>query len=363
MLGDMIIADAVVHGYNWTPENFAIPASAVGANGTAAFHRFMSGDDPSQLQAHEFLRNWGVDELEEALFLESPLDIVAHHGTPLWDMYKDGLADTEKGFELRRRNPDRVLVYAAVNPFHGEKALREIEEYAERGANAIKVYAARYQDGRTYAQPLDDPEFGFPFIQKVLDCGIRIIGTHKVIPIGPVKSGPFGMFDIPTVCTTFPEMQFEVVHAGFAFVEETAFLSSLSNCWLNLEASASLIFRAPRRFAEFFGAFLQRGFTDRIMFGSGCTFTHPAPSIQAILDFEMPEDLVEGYGYPAMTDAIKRGVLGGNFLRLHGIDEAELRLKIADDDWSRRRAEHGIAEPWSHVRERDSRVPTAAALT
>ena len=46
---------------------------------------------------------------------------------PIWDFFKDGLSETRKGLELRKRNPHRVLVYGPVNPLEGKKALDEME--------------------------------------------------------------------------------------------------------------------------------------------------------------------------------------------------------------------------------------------
>jgi hypothetical protein len=349
MFDDMILVDGVVHGYNWTPENWALPEAELCAAAGAGFHGFLTPDDESRLAPEEFLRNWSAAEMEEVLFGESPIDLVAYHGTPIWDFFKDGHSDTEKGFELKERNPGRVLVYGAANPFEGEKALADIEELAGRGADAIKVYAARYDKGRTHEQRLDDPEFGYPFIQKALDCGIKVIATHKAMPFGPVRSAPYGVQDIPEACSVFPQMTFEVVHTGFAFVEDTAFLGGIPNCWFNLEASMSLIYNAPRRFAEFLGLFLQSGAASRTIFASGCTLCHPWPLIQKFLEFEMPRDLVEDYGYPEVTDEIKRGILGANFLRMHGLDAGEVKASIAGDRWSDRQ-QAGLDAPWSHFR-------------
>ena len=46
--------------------------------------------------------------------------------------------------------------------------------------------------------------------------------------------------DMETAITRFPEMNFQMVHAGFAFVEETAiYLRSYKNFYANLEATIS----------------------------------------------------------------------------------------------------------------------------
>jgi predicted TIM-barrel fold metal-dependent hydrolase len=354
VIGDMIIADATVHGYNWTESNWAIPEARITSQAGPGFHASVTRDDAYRLTAEEFGRDWQADELAEILFLESPIDLAVHHGTPIYDFYKDGHSATEKGFQLRDLAPGRVLVYGAVNPFEGKKALDEMEHMAkERGIDGIKVYAATYSNGHTTEVALDDPKLGFPFIEKALELGIKVIATHKAIPFGPVHPAPYGMRDLPEACARYPEMNFEIVHTGFAFVEETALLvGSFANVWCNLEVSSSFVINAPRRFGEFMGKFLASGGEDRILFSSGCAFVHPMQTVYEILKYQMPRDLIEGWGYPDITETVKRKVLGENLLRMHGIDAGALQLHTAHDEWARRRAALGEVEPWSHLRAR-----------
>jgi uncharacterized protein len=46
------------------------------------------------------------------------------------------------------------------------------------------------------------------------------------------------------------------------------------------------------------------------------------------MDFQIPEDLCAGHGYPQLTDQAKRKILGENLLRLHGMDVAEARATL-----------------------------------
>jgi hypothetical protein len=72
--------------------------------------------------------------------------------------------------------------------------------------------------------------------------------------------------------------------------------------------------------------------------------------LEAFLDFEMPQDLTEGYGYPPLTAEAKRKMLGENYCRLHGLDVDEVKAKVANDEWATRRRETASPEPWSSVR-------------
>ena len=345
------IVDSIVHGYNWAKSNWEIPQSELACEAGAGFHGFLCRDEASTLTRDEFLRDWSADEVAESIFYESQVDIAVHHGTPIWDFFKDGHSDTEKGFAMKERFPDRTLLYGAVNPYDEANALYTIEQLADRGVNGIKTYAARFHGGKTYDQRLDDPIFGYKLIEKALKLGIKAIATHKAVPFGPVRPEPYGVADVPEACATFPEMNFEIVHSGFAFVDDTVALAGLPNCWFNLEVSGALMYKAPRRFAEFMGKLLLNGAADRIIWASGCCLTHPQPNIEAMFDFQMPQDLVEGYGYPQMTKEILTGIMGANFLRMHGIDGAAIQAKIAGDDISKRQAGK-LEAPWSNFRQR-----------
>jgi hypothetical protein len=54
----------------------------------------------------------------------------------------------------------------------------------------------------------------------------------------------------------------------------------------------------------------------------------PQWALRAFMDFQIPEDLSAGYGYPQLTDQAKRKILGENLLRLHGLDVAEVKSRL-----------------------------------
>jgi hypothetical protein len=65
----------------------------------------------------------------------------------------------------------------------------------------------------------------------------------------------------------------------------------------------------------------------------------------------MPEDLIDGHDYPALTPELKRKILGENMAKLHNIDIEEKKKRLQNDEWSQRRA-LGKEEPWSSHRRR-----------
>jgi predicted TIM-barrel fold metal-dependent hydrolase len=350
MHGNSLVVDGVVHAYNWIEPNWNSEWAPVFSEAGYGFHYMCSPNDEYMLTKEEFQVDWQVEQLEQVLFAESGVDIAVYHSVPLHDHYKDGLSALEKGVEFQKRNPHRVLVYGNANPLEGQLALDEVErQVSEYGISGMKLYPARYYKGRSLPVRLDDPQTSYPLIEKCLELGVNVIGVHKAQPLGPTPSACYGVGDIDLAAAAYPEMRFEVVHAGFAWLEETCLLLRFPNVYVNLELTSALVMKHPRKFAEALSAFMYWGGEDRTIFATGCTFCHPQPVIEGLMDFQTPEDMQQGYNYPEITPEAKRKVLGENFLRLHGIDEADLRERIKDDEWSKLKA-NGLRSPWQAIR-------------
>jgi predicted TIM-barrel fold metal-dependent hydrolase len=81
-------------------------------------------------------------------------------------------------------------------------------------------------------------------------------------------------------------------------------------------------------FAEILGKLLFWCGEDKIVYGSEAPIFHPQWALRAFMDFSIPQDLVDGYGYPQLTEVAKRKILGENLLRLHGLDVAEVKSRL-----------------------------------
>ncbi len=81
-------------------------------------------------------------------------------------------------------------------------------------------------------------------------------------------------------------------------------------------------------FAEIIGKLLFWCGEDKIIYGSEAPIFHPQWALRAFMDFQIPEDLCAGYGYPQLTGQAKRKILGENLLRLHGMDVEDTRARL-----------------------------------
>ena len=364
MLNDMVVVNGVAHAFNADADNLTdSPVAGQFRDRIWLYHRKFSPDDEFRMTPDEYMRDHSVESVAHALFAESQCDLAAYHSTPIFDFFKDGLSDFAKGVELKRRCPGRVLLYGRIDWTDLPRALREMEEQAEQGADAFKLYPAVYYEGRSLSLRMDDPKLAFPLYDKALELGINNIAVHKAHPFGPVKTDPYRVDDVEEAAAIYPQINFQIVHAGLAFVEDTAMLlARFPNVYGTMEISWSYIVNQPRMFAESLALLLHWASADKLIFADGCSAQHPRPGLERFADFQLPDDLIEGYGVGPITDEDRRKILGENFARIHGIDLEERRKEIVDDEFERLKQD-GLRPAWSVVRGKAGKeaTPVAAA--
>ncbi|GHB59532.1 amidohydrolase [Streptomyces umbrinus] len=345
MIEDTLVVEGVAHDYNFLAENCVNPAFGR-AIGEHMYHQHQKFGGPGYaIEKSLYLEHGaGAEAIGRSILAESQSDVIVYHETPIYGHFRDGGSALSAGLEMRDLWPDRVLVYGAVAPLRPGAVDRVDELVDVHHVNALKLYPIDLVDGRVLSLDMSDPEVCFPVFERARERGLKVVGIHKALPVGPGPAHAMRIDDIEGAAAAFPDLTFEVVHGGLAFVEETAMLMQCApNLVVNLEVTSALVRTAPRRFAEAMGAFLDvpHG-AQRVIWGTGVIATHPRPLIEAFWDFETPQDLVEERGLEPLTKEAKKDILGRNFLRLHGIDEDKLRATIAGDEFDT--AE--LAAPW-----------------
>jgi hypothetical protein len=72
---------------------------------------------------------------------------------------------------------------------------------------------------------------------------------------------------------------------------------------------------------------------DRVVFGSDAVwYGSPQWQIEALWRFQIPEEMQRRYGYPRLTQSIKRKILGLNSARLYGMAPGTVSSRGRDDD-------------------------------
>ena len=331
MIGnDAIVFDGVAHVFNFEKKNALGPAGEMFINHLYAFHNVLTPEGQPLLPPEEFLRQWTVDDIDEMVYRNSTTDMLVAMPLPLTDLFRDGLSPWEECAELARRNPDRTVFWGSVNPLEGRHALDLMErQVGEFGAKAFKFYNVRYDYGRPFPWRMDDPRVAFPVFEKAQELGVNLIGVHKGVPLGPQPIEATQTWDMDGAAANFPDINFVIFHVGLPFIDEVCWqLIRHPNLYASIAATINFVVRAPRQFAETLGKLLFWCGEDKIIYGSEAPIWQPQWALEAFWNFQLPQDLVEGYGYPQLTEQAKRKILGENLLRLHGLDVEETRARL-----------------------------------
>lgn len=347
MIDGYFVINAVAHAYNLEPANIKSKAGAAVRDMLYGFHAAWSPPD-AVLTHDEFTSDWTVDAMAQALFVESDVDLAATHTLRLDSFFHDGLAARSKTVEALKKYPDRFVGYVGVDPTAGlDVCLRELDEQVHELPQAVglKMYPAQVEPDRSWR--LDDPDLAFPLIERAAEHGLKTIAIHKAAPLGPVPLNPYRIDDIDGAAGRFPELNFEIIHAGVAFTEETALaLARFPNVFANLEVTSLLLLKAPGVFEQIIAQFMLWGGSDKIIFSDGSMFVHSQPFLERFVDFQFSEATLAATGLAPLTREDKAKILGGNYARIIGLDVDVARSNIADDPFSRARAA-GKPAPYS----------------
>jgi hypothetical protein len=248
----------------------------------------------------------------------------------------------------------RVLLQKVIAPNVGPLAacLDDMTAAAATSAlSAFKVYTAWNPRGGP-GWSLLDPSIGLPVVQHAHDLGVRVLVAHKGLPLvnfDPAHNGPD---DIVALSRQFPDMQFVVFHAAWdprhieraydpgATIGIDALLAALdrhrvppaSNVWVDLGTVWRQVLTDPTQAAHVIGKLLQRVGAQRVLWGTDAIwYGSPQPQIAAFRAFQVTAAFQERFGYPALTEDVKRGVFGLNAASLFGVDPSAARCGLTSD--------------------------------
>jgi uncharacterized protein len=195
----------------------------------------------------------------------------------------------------------------------------------EHGAKALKFYNVRYDYGQPFPWRMDDPRVAYPAFEQALKLGVNLIGVHKGVPLGPQPIEHTQTWDVDGAAAKFPDVSFVIFHVGLPFIDEVCWqLVRYPNLYASIAATVNFMVRSPRVFAE--NMLLWCG-EDKIIYGGETPIWHPRGA-KAFWEFELPEDIVQGYGCGPLTKPAEQKILGGNLARLHGVDIAAKKQQL-----------------------------------
>lgn len=336
MIDGMFVVDAIVHAYDFSEQN-------VHDNRVAriAYDQIWASMDATFPAGRVVARrtacnDWPVEIVTETLFKETATDMAAHHYLTLNTWFRDGLVSRAKNVEVARRWPQRYFSYVGVDPTEGVQAcVRQLREQVEEipGAVGLKLYPHQIYPFRSWR--MDDPKVAYPLYEAAGELGLKVIAIHKALPLGPVPMDPYRVGDLDCAAMDFPDLKFEIVHSGMAFVEETAWaIGRFPNVYANLEVTTFMLANQPRRFGEVLAELIAGGGAEKIMWAATMPIVTDCQwLLERFVDYKLPDDVAERYGFE-LTRELKQKILGLNYLGMVGLELEEAKARIAHDEFS-----------------------------
>jgi predicted TIM-barrel fold metal-dependent hydrolase len=243
---------------------------------------------------------------------------------------------------------ERLLIQQVVYPNGGPKELEAMEQLAARHVAGFKVYTPYVG---TPARPfwLDDQEIGLPFLERVQKVLPRpVVFLHKGLPWPIWDAERASPRDIGPAARQVPGVTLVVYHSGYepTVIEgpydpqgkgidrlikscADAGIGKNGNVYAELGGTWFVLMQKPVEAAHTLGKLLTYFGEDRVLWGTDSLFLGtPQGQLDAFRAFQIPPELREKHGYPALTAQIKQKILGLNAARLLGVDPAATRYRI-----------------------------------
>ncbi|MEQ5787199.1 amidohydrolase [Erythrobacter sp. NFXS35] len=341
---DVFVIDPVIHALNLDHGNVASKYGEQLYQMSYGLHAMLS--PPEALCPQDvYMTDMAPEALVCTIFEESQTSLAATHTLRLDTWFKDGFAAEWKTVEMTTRWPTRVLGYVGLDPTQDcAFVLEDLERQVEATPNAIGVKLYPHQMD-PYRRWLTNDDTVMRLIERAQALGLKSIAIHKALPNGSVPLAPYRIGeDFEQAADAFPDMAFEIVHSGMAFIEETALaIGRFPNVYANLETTTAMLWQAPGRFEAALALLMQWGGPEKILWSSGCTVVHPQHLLKLFWAFRFGEETLNRHGIPQLDDGVKRMILSGNYARLAGLDIAEWRARQVGDAFDGA----DMKEPWA----------------
>jgi hypothetical protein len=381
LAGDEFVFDLQGHFLEYRVE----PGSAPGRDFWQGFPQRSCGDaDPS--------RCFAIDHFFEEMFVKSDTSMVMLSALPI---APEGSPMSAELMDEARRTVDalagdgRVLLQGQVLPNVGDLQanLDAMTALTERYPIAAWKVFTNYPDlyeGSGNAWRLDDGDpslapVGEAFVEHAVRLGVPVITAHKGL------SGTLGYHsahstpvDFGPAARAHPEARFVAYHSGYeadrpegpydlatAHLGVNRLITSMlssgigpnENIYAELGTTWWSVMGSPDQAAHVLGKLLRYVGEDNVLWGTDSIFYGaPQDQLQAFRAFQISEEYQARFAYPALTDDVKRKVLGLNALRLHDVDPAGVPAPTNRDELEMLRQERASAHTTY-----GPRTPAAAA--
>ena len=299
-------------------------------------------DDPNVIGQANYIKEIFVDS-------ETTVGVISGlpYGIPLGPQ---AMAETRDRVN-QLAGSERALTQAVCDPkapAGTQTALDQMEKHVrEFKGRALKCYTYSYNGWR-----LDDEQIAYPMLAEAQRLGLDLINTHKGLPAIFAPGSPefVRVTDYPKVMADFPKLKFCAYHSGFfqsaadhpegkdgisELIEVIGGLPKQTRrrFYAEIGSTFAIVFlRGPDQAAHYLGQLLKLLGPKNIIWGTDSIWWgSPQWLIDAFKNLTIPESMQQQFGYPPLTDATKRRILGLNAAKLYGVNPKAPRCTVPVD--------------------------------
>lgn len=311
---------------------------------------------------------FSIEQYLEELFLRSDTSMAVISAVPIPGPGNPLSIDQ---MEKARRTFDavchdhRLLLHGGAFPQLGSISATVDGMHALEAAHRIagwKVYT--HIPGKWWLDDHEDgvPKVGNAFLDQVAKSRSKICCVHKGFGnlFGQSAVEYASPVDIGPAAKSHPTVTFVVYHSGYEagtpegpYTDATAhqgvnrLITTLrdhgigpgGNVYAELGSTWWNLMRNPTQAAHMLGKLLKALGANNVVWGTDSIwYGAPQDQIQAFRAFEIAPQLQEQYGYPALTPAVKRKILGLNSARIYKVKPVVPKCTFTRDDLLRARA-------------------------
>ncbi|HZP29683.1 MAG TPA: amidohydrolase family protein [Acidimicrobiia bacterium] len=357
LAGDEFVFDVQGHFLDYT----VTPPSREGRDFWTGFPQRNCGEADGR-------RCFSIERFLQEVFLESDTSMIVLSGLPIapeGSPQSTALMDEARRVAESLCHDPRVLLQAQALPNVGDLAANldamaaVVDAYPVVAWKVFTNYPDLY-DGSGNAWRLDDgdpalPPVGNAFVEQAKALGVRVITAHKGLSttLG-YTSRHASPADLGPAARSHPDVAFVAYHSGWetdvaegpydpahANVGVNRLITSMvsagvgpnENVYAELGTTWWSLFKDPDQAAHLLGKLLRYVGEDNVLWGTDSVFYgSPQDQIQAFRAFRIGEEFQDRYGYPALTDEVKRKILGLNALRLHDVDPVTAKCRFTREE-------------------------------
>jgi len=252
----------------------------------------------------------------------------------------------------------RIVSHGLFSPDLGAPNM----DYMHNQIDKLKIQAWKGYTGQPLGPThegwwMDDEKQAYPCYEYSRKVGIKTICVHKGLPLAGFNVEHCSPRDVPKAAMDFPDLNFILYHSGFksledalpaakdnfktsAYVPWTSDIAAarkknpkMTNVYMELGSTfGMLVMTSPMLCGHVLGMIIDAFGADHVLWGTDSVWWgSPQWQIEAFRRFQMPEELMQRFGYKPLTQDVKDKILGLNAARVYGVDVDAKRNAIPAD--------------------------------